>query len=106
MNLHDNDRNIHESKDVQSYFERLQQQIRDSEVFLLLLPTDEGLDMKVCIELGVAVLMDKPILVLQDTGRRLPDNLSDVMIGIITLTGDSAADAENITSALRGIQQA
>ena len=42
MNLHDNDGHpIHDSEDVQRYFADLKERVDASDVFLLLLPSDE-----------------------------------------------------------------
>lgn len=55
--------------------------IRDSHAFVALVP--EEADIKAAVELGLAILMDKPIVSLVMPGREIPERLrraSDMVI--------------------------
>ncbi len=101
MNLHDNDGHpIHDSEDVQRYFADLKERVDASDVFLLLLPSDEGIDLKVSVELGLATLLDKDVWVLAPTGRVVPENLIKYAAQVIPMIGDPMADSTEIATRL------
>lgn len=63
-------------------FQRLQEQIDDSSVFLSIV-TDNYLADPICwAQIGYAVLADKPIYLLCKTGTVIPENLRRLAYGI------------------------
>lgn len=56
----------------------LQEKMAGSAVVLQLVPLDGDLDWKFCIELGAAVMLDKPILACVRPGARVPLKLAKI----------------------------
>lgn len=56
--------------------------INDSSVFLTLFHHDMVKDTIPCLQLGLAMMLDKPILIVCPEEREIPENLKKVAIGI------------------------
>jgi hypothetical protein len=56
--------------------------INDSRVFLTIFHHDMVKDTIPCIQLGLAIMLDKPIIVVCPEDVRIPENLKKVAIGI------------------------
>lgn len=57
--------------------------MKEASVFTLICP--KGLDVKIAVELGIAVYLDKPILVLVPPGREPSEHLqrvADMILGV------------------------
>lgn len=64
-------------------------------------------DPKLCLEIGAAILLDKPILVIVPQGRRLPLALRTIANKIVEV-GDGGMDAEcqrRITAAVMELDE-
>ncbi len=78
--------------------------MKESAVFLVISPADAEPDVKLCLEIGAAVIMGKPFLVLVDERRRqvLPPKLALIADKILYVRLSDPADAsEKIAEALR-----
>lgn len=73
--------------------------IRDSEVTVSLAPKGET-DIKFAVELGLSIMMDKPILVVLQPGAKLPSKLARVADDVIEV------DLDAPTVAARRIREA
>ena len=62
-------------------WDELVDKVNGSSHFLLILP-DEA-DFKVAMELGVAMLLDKPIIAIAKSGRPMPDTIDNVAQAVI-----------------------
>lgn len=56
---------------------RLVPMLRDSALYLGICPDGEP-DAKFCVELGVAIMLDKPLLIVVPPGRRCPPGLDRI----------------------------
>lgn len=76
--------------------------IASSGAVVSLVPDGEA-DIKFALELGLSLMMDKPIILAVDRGRRVPDKLVKVADAIveIDLKGDPAKSQEAVTAALQ-----
>lgn len=63
--------------------EGLVPKIEGSGICVAICPDDEGLDAKFCVELGVMIMLDKPIVVALPEGRSLPRKLEMVADKIV-----------------------
>ncbi len=67
-------------------------------------------DPKLCLEVGAAILFDKPILLLVPRGRRVPLALRTIANKIVELDGDgvdpSDADKERLSTAVNELMEA
>jgi hypothetical protein len=94
-------RAFYEDPKTAAFFEELAAKVSSSAVFLLLMPPEEALDLKVCVELGLAIFFDKKIWVMCPPGRdNVGDSLLKIADQIIPLTGDSKADAAALADLL------
>jgi hypothetical protein len=84
------------------YFQELRQRVHaalypkvaDSDFYLAIAPLNDEPDAKYCLELGMAIMLDKPLLILVGKNRTIPDHLRRVADKIIEADDPSqAADA-------------
>lgn len=75
--------------------------IAGSSAFVSLVPSPEDLDVKFAVELGAAIMLDKPILVLAPPGVRVPDNLRAVASEVVVADVDLESDKLVIEAAVR-----
>lgn len=83
--------------------ERLIPMIEGSTATVSICPTDpEDIDIKFSVELGISIMLDKPIITVVRPGTRLPEHLVRVSDRIIEmdLENDSGKVAEAISQAV------
>lgn len=61
--------------------------IEGSSVAVSLVPQDEG-DVKFAVELGLSIMLDKPIILAVHPGQRIPDHLVRAADEIVELDAD------------------
>lgn len=70
-----------------------------SEVVVSLLPTKDKADVKAAVELGFALMLDKPIIVFANNDQPIPARLAKIADRIIY--GDMKNDLESMVGELR-----
>lgn len=78
--------------------------IADSAVTLSLVPKG-ATDVKFAIELGLSVMMDKPIVLLVEPGTAVPAKLVRVADDIIEFTGDHNDLVARLAAVMRRLEQ-
>lgn len=78
-------------------FERSFPQMRASAVFLSVYSKGMREDPTPCLQLGIALLLDKPIIVLAAEGEAVPENLRKVAKKICTYNLDSPESLQEAT---------
>lgn len=82
------------------------EKIKDSDIFLSL-ATDNYMDSPLCaLQLGLAILMDKPILVVANTDQKVPENL--LRIAKVVVRGDlenSEGMSKAVKDAIKGFDE-
>lgn len=76
--------------------------IRDSAVTVSLVPTNEA-DVKYAVELGLSIMLDKPIILLVRPGTRVPERLIRVADRIVEFDGSKA---EGLADAIEDVMRA
>lgn len=61
-----------------NYYEQLVEKLSSSQVYLALITNNFLKDSKCATEIGLAVLLDKPIILVVKEGTKLPENLKKV----------------------------
>lgn len=73
----------------------------DKSAFVMsLVPTRENLDIKFAVELGLSVMLDKPILAVVTPGVKVPKKLLQVVDQIVEADVDTEGGAEKIAAAI------
>ena len=69
--------------------------LEDSKVVLSIVPPDDKLDAKFAVELGLSIMMDKPLLIVVTPGSKVPNKLVLVADSIIEadITTDKGHEA-------------
>jgi hypothetical protein len=70
--------------------------ITDSKAFISIVPDTDDLDVKMAMELGAAIMMDKPICLLQMPGRKIPGSLRRLASRVIIGDPDTEAGRDQI----------
>lgn len=65
-----------------------------------LVPDADDVDIKFALELGLAIMLDKPILAVAMPGARLPDHLHRVADRIVYADVDIEAGREKVAAAI------
>lgn len=82
------------------------EKIKESDIFLSL-ATDNFMDDPLCaFQLGLAILMDKPILVIANTDQKVPENL--LRIAKVVVRGDlenKEGMGKAVSEALKGFDE-
>jgi hypothetical protein len=90
--------------DVQAWARRVRDdlvpKLASSAVMMTLVP-DGDADVKIAVELGFSILLDKPIIAVVQPGTRVPDHLVRVADAIIEYAPDDPQFGERISSAIR-----
>jgi len=76
-------------------------QLRDSAMSLSLVPDPEHVDIKFAVELGMSIMLDKPIIAVVHPGSHVPERLIRVADEIVEADLDSP-DKEKIQQAIIG----
>jgi len=79
--------------------------LEESSLFLSMCPSGEP-DVKFCLELGAAIMYDKPIILLVMPGRAVPPSLERIAVGRIDADPDTEAGREHIGREVRRIMEA
>jgi hypothetical protein len=81
--------------------DRVVPMLQDTAVTVSLLPSGE-IDIKFAVELGLSIMMDKPIIALVRPGMHIPDGLARVAAEIVEvdIAGDIDAAQRSITEAI------
>lgn len=79
--------------------ERLPGMIKDSAIVLSLVPEGDP-DVKFCVELGMCIMLDKPLLAVVRPGTKVPDHLVRVADLIVESNMETAADREKLAKAV------
>jgi nucleoside 2-deoxyribosyltransferase len=76
-----------DSKEFRRYAERVRRElipmIKESAVTLSLVPPDGEVDVKFAVELGFMIMLDKPIIAVVSSGRKVPLKLVKVADEIV-----------------------
>jgi hypothetical protein len=100
-------KDILEQPEVKAYLEDFRRNvlpnIKGSAVVMELVCEAEP-DPKMCLEMGAAVLLDKPIVAICIQGRKVPQHLRRIASEVVEVSDlNSDADLEKINSALRRV---
>jgi len=80
---------ILDSPNVRAYLKRFKElvlpDIKESTVFAALIPGVDP-DPKMCLEMGAALLMDKPIVAIVIRGRKIPRHLARIASEIVEVS--------------------
>lgn len=69
--------------------------ISDSALTVSIVPTDAGVDdVKFAVELGLSIMLDKPIVLAVAPGRRIPHRLAMLATAIVEVDGDDPAGTQ------------
>lgn len=80
--------------------DKLVPMIRDSAINVSLVPTG-GADVKFATELGLSIMMDKPIIAVVPPGTKVPANLVKVAVEIIEGDVHEASTQRRLRQALK-----
>ena len=86
---------------AKSAIDELLPMLRASAVSVALIPDEAGIaDIKLAVELGLSILLDKPIIIAVTPGQTIPEHLARVVDEIIELDpADPASTARRIRDA-------
>jgi hypothetical protein len=77
--------NLFDDPDVKEYLDHAEKEMlpkmKDSALTIALYPGE--VDIKLCVEIGAAILLDKPIILVASTDKPIPANLVRVASAII-----------------------
>ena len=86
---------------VQSARKEAVVKIAGSHIFLSLVPTEEHwTDVKFAVELGLSIMMDKPIIAIVMPGREIPEKLRKVADYVVEADIDTAAGQAKLQGVL------
>ncbi|MGH9001499.1 MAG: hypothetical protein ACRDYV_00055 [Acidimicrobiia bacterium] len=80
--------------------EELLPKLTASAVVCSLVPRDGEPDPKFCVELGMSIMLDKPIIAVVTPGRKAPERLARVADRIIEADLDTAAGRDRLAASL------
>lgn len=69
-------------EDLRQSFLRNKKGIGDSDLFFLMFNDNGKQDALQCLQLGIAIMMDKPIIVMADDAAKLPKNLARLAVKV------------------------
>jgi hypothetical protein len=81
--------------------ETLPAKIKASNVVISLAPSNGKPDVKFSVELGMSIMLDKPILAVVQPGTRVPDHLVRVADLIVECDMNNPADQERLAEAIK-----
>jgi len=87
--LHDSDKVTHWAafdEVLNVHFGKMLELVRGSDVAAILVSRDTP-DAKICMEVGAAVFLDKPIVVIAYRGARVPTKLFDIASEVVVCDG-------------------
>lgn len=98
--LSDDDREVWDEF-VESVRRDALEKIADSSVVLSLMPRGE-VDIKYAVELGLAIMLDKPLLVVAHPDAIVPRHLELVADNIVRADLDTAEGREHVAAVIQG----
>ena len=84
--------------------ENMVPKMRESAYVMSLVPGDGEADVKFAVELGFAIMMDKPIILVMQPRQRIPEHLRKVADGFIDWSDDPAVMAKRIERMMKKIK--
>lgn len=79
--------------------------LKKSSVSISMVPNGQG-DVKFWVELGASICMDKPIIIVQMPGTRIPEKLRGVADEIVVLPeGVNPAGAQELAAAIERVME-
>ena len=75
--------------------ENLIPKIEGSKIFVSIVPAPQKVDIKFAIELGIAILLDKPIIAAIVPGVKISEKLSRVVDRFVELNMDNSSETAN-----------
>lgn len=72
-----------EHPDFLDYAKQVREGMADSAMCVSLVPHDGATDAKFAVELGYAIMLDKPIIAVVPPGRTVPDGLRRVAYAVV-----------------------
>lgn len=88
----------------QNVRENLIPKIQDSNIFVSIVPNPENIDIKFAIELGIAIMLNKPIIAAIKPGVKIPEKLSRVVDRFVELSDNINNVAEAIKEAVEDMK--
>jgi hypothetical protein len=89
----------------QDWLERVEMELlpmlRESEMVAVLAPGEEP-DLKVAIELGLTILLDKPLILVIPEGRWVPERLRRAADSVVEWSDDDAEMRRRMSEVLLG----
>jgi hypothetical protein len=79
--------------------------IEESDMTVSFCPVAESVDLKFAVELGLSIMLDKPIIVAVPPGVTVPERLVRVADEIVELTAMDAGTAQRINEAVDRVQR-
>ena len=79
------------------------EKMTDSAFVMSIVPTEGGLDVKFAVELGAAIMLNKPIMAIVQPGATVPDKLRLVCEEIVEADLDLEEGRKKITAAISRI---
>lgn len=97
--------NPYDNPEFRKFAERVEKElvpkIQDSSVFISITPASkEKVDVKFAIELGLAIMYDKPIIACIQPGTKIPEKLSRVVEKFVELDLKDPTQASRLTDAI------
>jgi hypothetical protein len=75
--------------------------MKKSAIVVSIVPlTKEGVDVKFAVELGISVMLDKPIVAVIQPGTEIPEKLSRVVDRFVELNMDDPASKQRVAEAI------
>lgn len=81
------------------------QQMEKSAYVMSLVPDAKDVDVKFAVELGLAIMLDKPILAIVQPGNLVPDRLRQVADAIVVADLDTEAGKQHATQQVKEFMQ-
>lgn len=79
------------------------EKMTDSACVISIMPSPDDVDIKFAVELGLGIMLDKPLLLLVQPGATIPDRLGRVADEIVEADVDTEHGQKLIKSALLGL---
>lgn len=80
--------------------------IEDSSIFVSITPSNpEKVDIKFALELGLAIMYDKPIIACIQPGTKIPEKLSRVVERFVELDLNDPSQHERLTDAINEVMK-
>lgn len=88
----------------QNVRENLIPKIQDSNIFVSIVPNPENVDVKFAIELGIAIMLNKPIIAAIKPGVKISEKLSKVVDRFVEIGDNMKNVAEAIKETIEEIK--